>query len=126
MTSIPAKVLKVHKLFNEYLLTVQVGRDNFAGKFDRLQFEAEPSDTSGGVACFPQLWTNGGDIFRIYHDFLLDRHAAESVRLGKRRSLRSRRVSRRFVRPSNSTRRGNQKFEQLSHRRLRLAPTLFS
>jgi hypothetical protein len=80
MTSIPAKVLNVHKLFNEYLLTVQVGRDNFAGKFDRLQFEAEPSDTSGGVACFPQLWTNGGD---IYHDFLLDRHAVSRLDLGK-------------------------------------------
>jgi hypothetical protein len=89
MTSIPAKVLNVHRLFNEYLLTVQVGRDNFAGKFDRLQFEAEPSDTSGGVACFPQLWSNGGDIFRRYHDLLLDRHAAESIRLGKKRSLRS-------------------------------------
>jgi hypothetical protein len=38
MTSIPAKVLNVHRLFNEYLLTVQVGRDNFARKFDRLQF----------------------------------------------------------------------------------------
>jgi hypothetical protein len=96
MTSIPAKVLNVHKLFNEYLLTVQVDRDNFAGKFDRLQFEAEPSDTSEGVACFPQLWTNGGDSFRTYHDLLLDRHAAESIRLRKKRSLRSRRVSRRF------------------------------
>jgi hypothetical protein len=39
MTPIPAKVLNVHKLYNEYLVTVQVGRDNFAGKFDRLQFE---------------------------------------------------------------------------------------
>jgi hypothetical protein len=38
MTLIPAKVLDVHKLYNEYLVTVQVGRDNFAGKFDRLQF----------------------------------------------------------------------------------------
>jgi hypothetical protein len=33
MTPIPAKVLNVHKLYNEYLVTVQVGRDNFAGKF---------------------------------------------------------------------------------------------
>jgi hypothetical protein len=38
MTLIPAKVLDVRKLYNEYLVTVQVGRDNFAGKFDRLQF----------------------------------------------------------------------------------------
>jgi len=38
MTAIPAKVLNVHKLYNEYLVTVQVGRDNFARKFDRLQF----------------------------------------------------------------------------------------
>jgi hypothetical protein len=27
-----------NKLYNEYLVTVQVGRDNFAGKFDLLQF----------------------------------------------------------------------------------------
>jgi hypothetical protein len=38
MMLIPAKVLKVHKLYNEYLVSVQVGRDNFAGKFDGLQF----------------------------------------------------------------------------------------
>ena len=38
MTHISAKVLNVHKLYNQYLETVQVGRDNFAGKFDRLQF----------------------------------------------------------------------------------------
>jgi hypothetical protein len=38
MTLIPANVLNVHKLYNEYLVSVQVGRDNFAGKFDRLQF----------------------------------------------------------------------------------------
>ena len=38
MTPIPATVLNVHKLYNEYLVTVQVGRDNFSGKFDRLQF----------------------------------------------------------------------------------------
>jgi hypothetical protein len=38
MTANPAKVLNVHKLYNEYLITVQVGRDNFARKFDRLQF----------------------------------------------------------------------------------------
>ena len=38
MTRIPAKVLNVHKLYNEYLVTVQVGRENYHGKFDGLQF----------------------------------------------------------------------------------------
>jgi len=38
MTHIPAKVLNVHKLYNKYLVTVQVGRKNYPGKFDRLQF----------------------------------------------------------------------------------------
>jgi hypothetical protein len=38
MTRVPAKVLTVEKLYNEYLVTVQVGRDNFAGKYDRLHF----------------------------------------------------------------------------------------
>ena len=38
MPHIPAKVLSVHKLYGEYLVTVQVGRENYPGKFDRLQF----------------------------------------------------------------------------------------
>jgi hypothetical protein len=38
MTPIPAKVLNVHKLYNEYLVTIQVGRENYPGKFSRLQF----------------------------------------------------------------------------------------
>ena len=38
MTHIPAKVLNVHRLYNKYLVTVQVGRKNYPGKFDRLQF----------------------------------------------------------------------------------------
>ena len=76
MTLIPAKVLNVHKLYNQYLVTVQVGRDNFAGKFDRLQFgENKPrfgwyrygrldliflhDPYLDGGQEFP-LWTNGG------------------------------------------------------------------
>jgi hypothetical protein len=38
MARVPAKVLTVHKLYNEYLVTVQVGRDNFAGRYERLYF----------------------------------------------------------------------------------------
>jgi|SRR5580698_8456533 hypothetical protein len=38
MTHIPAKVLNVHKLYNEYLVTVQVGRENYRGTFEGLQF----------------------------------------------------------------------------------------
>ena len=36
VTRIPAKVLNVHKLYNEYLVTVQVGRKNYPGKFDNF------------------------------------------------------------------------------------------
>jgi hypothetical protein len=38
MAHIPAKVLSVHKLYDEYLATVRVGSENYPGKFDRLQF----------------------------------------------------------------------------------------
>jgi hypothetical protein len=38
MTLIPAKVLNVHQLYNEYLVTVQVDREYYPGKFNRLQF----------------------------------------------------------------------------------------
>jgi hypothetical protein len=40
MTPIPAKVLSVHRLGNQYLITVQVGRGIYSGTFDRLSFGA--------------------------------------------------------------------------------------
>jgi hypothetical protein len=38
MTPIPAKVLNVGKLGNQYLVTVQVGHEKYRGTFDRLNF----------------------------------------------------------------------------------------
>jgi hypothetical protein len=38
MTRLPAKVLNVDKLGNQYLVTVQVDREKYAGTFDRLSF----------------------------------------------------------------------------------------
>jgi hypothetical protein len=38
MTSIPAKVLNVDKLGDQYLITVRVGREKYPGTFDSLIF----------------------------------------------------------------------------------------
>jgi hypothetical protein len=38
MTQIPAKALNVDRLGNQYLVTVQVGHEKYAGTFDRLYF----------------------------------------------------------------------------------------
>ena len=38
MTQIPAKVLNVGKLGDQFLVTVQVGHEKYRGTFDRLNF----------------------------------------------------------------------------------------
>ena len=38
MIPVPAKILSVDKLGDQYLLTVQVGREKYKGAFDRLNF----------------------------------------------------------------------------------------
>ena len=38
MTRLPAKVLNIDKLGNQYLVTVQVGHEKYAGTFERLSF----------------------------------------------------------------------------------------
>ena len=38
MTRLPAKVLIVHRLGDQFLITVQVGRGKYNGTFDRLTF----------------------------------------------------------------------------------------
>lgn len=38
MTHIPAKVLNVDKLGDQYLITVQVGREKYLGTFESLTF----------------------------------------------------------------------------------------
>ena len=38
MTRLPAKVLIVHRLGDQFLITVRVGREKYNGTFDRLTF----------------------------------------------------------------------------------------
>jgi hypothetical protein len=57
MTPILATVLKVDKRGNEYLVTVQLGNDDFSGPLEKLSFENKPD----------QGWCHYGWLNLIYH-----------------------------------------------------------
>jgi hypothetical protein len=57
MTPILATVLNVDKRGNEYVVTVQLGNEDFSGPFERLSFENKP-DTG---------WIHYGWLDLIYH-----------------------------------------------------------
>jgi hypothetical protein len=52
MTQISAKVLNVGKLGNQYLVTVQVGREKYAGTFDGLNF----GENKPHLGCYRNGW----------------------------------------------------------------------
>jgi hypothetical protein len=57
MNPILATVLKVDKRGNEYVVTVQLGNDDFSGPFGKLNFESKPD----------QGWYHYGWLDLIYH-----------------------------------------------------------
>jgi len=51
MTPIPAKVLVIHKLGDQYLVTVQIERQKYLGTFDRLAFGENNKPHLGSYRC---------------------------------------------------------------------------
>jgi hypothetical protein len=57
MTPILATVLKVDKQGNEYVVTVQLGNEDFSGTLEKLSFENKPD----------QGWCHYGWLSLVYH-----------------------------------------------------------
>ena len=53
MIPVPAKILSVDKLGDQYLLTVQVGREKYKGTFDRLNFGENKPHFHRAIQAFP-------------------------------------------------------------------------